>query len=103
MRYEYSQTLLFAIDEFHTLGVVANIKDNDYNTEIEFIDPKKAQEFYSICESWNILIPYLRIKDGVLTYGATQSGTQAYQYYQYMSLILSFLNGEFKIKIMDLK
>lgn len=99
MRYEYSQTLLFAIDKSLTLNVIANIKDNKYNTVITFIDAEKAQEFYSICESWDILIPNLQIKGGVLSYGASQSGTQAYQYYQFMGMILSYLNNDFKIKI----
>jgi len=93
--------MLFGIDEFDIFWLIGNIKNNDYNTEITFLKSEKAQEFYSVCESWNILIPYLRIKDGVLTYGATQSGTQAYQYYQYMGLILSYLNGDFTMKNLD--
>lgn len=98
MGYEYSQTMIFILDEFDTFERVARIKNKDYNTEIEFVDSKKATEFYNICESWGILIPNLRIKDTVLIYGASPSSSDAYQYHQYMSLILSYLNNDFKLK-----
>lgn len=98
MSYEYSQTLLFKLEDSNITEIIATIKDNNYNSEIEFINPEVAKKFFSICESWDVLIPSLRINNGTLIYSVSQSDFKAYQYYQYMSLIISFLNNDFKIK-----
>ena len=95
MEIEYSQTKIFCKDTFDVIGY---IKDKQYKTEITFQDNWITQDFYDICKSWDLFGSRLELNGNVLSYGETQSGTGAYEYNKFMSLIVSYFCNDFKRK-----
>jgi len=92
MKIEYSQTMIF---NKNTMEVIGKIEESHYITKITFDVPEVTQDFFEVCKSWDLFGTRLTLENNILSYYATQSGTDAYDYSKFMSLIVSFFDGDF--------
>lgn len=93
MKIEYSQTMIFNKD---TMEVIGKIEESHGVTAITFDVKEVTQDFFEVCKSWDLFGSRLTLENNTLTYYATQSGVDSYDYSKFMSLIVSFFDGDFK-------
>jgi len=92
MKIEYSQTMIFNKD---TMEVIGKIEESHGVTAITFDVPEVTQDFFEVCRTWDLFESRLTLKNDTLTYFASQSSSNSYEYSKFMSLIVSFFDGTF--------
>ena len=94
--YEYSQTKLFNIEDNKTL--VQIIPDN-YSTGFIFTNRIIGKKFVKVIESWDLFGPSFAMEEDTITYYTSQNGSDAYEYSKFMSLMISFFEGDLKERV----
>lgn len=96
--YEYSQSILFNRETFEIIASISLIEE--CSNILKFVDNDKNLEFYNICKSWDLFGSRISISEsGVEHYSSPRSSANSYDYYMYMSLVISYLSKDFKMKI----